>query len=120
MSHQLLENLKIANREFQEFIDQVACEGTKALKCQGAFRRLDKLNHRLQQVSKHLSTQSRRSLEEPEGAIEIMKYGENLKTLRTVIQNLHVSLLAEKTRLDNARANLQSACAWADSLREIS
>jgi len=36
------------------------------------------------------------------------------------METLQFSLLTEKARLDNVRANMQSARAWAASLREIS
>jgi P2-related tail formation protein len=56
----------------------------------------------------------------PEAAYELLKYRDNLKALRGVMETLQFSLLAEKARLENVRANLQSACAWATSVREIS
>ena len=36
------------------------------------------------------------------------------------MEGLQFSLLAEKARLDNVRANVQAACAWAESVRELS
>jgi hypothetical protein len=36
------------------------------------------------------------------------------------MEALQIALLAEKTRLENVRANMQAACAWATSVREIS
>ncbi len=120
MTDEPLDIIRVANREFQEFIDQVAQNGAKVVESRGAVGRLDKINLRLQQVSKFLAGGSKSSLHAPEVACEVLKYGESLQALRSVMQTLQFSLLAEKSRLENARANLQAACAWATSLREIS
>jgi hypothetical protein len=120
MNNELLDIIRIANREFQEFIEQVAQKGARVVESRGAVRRLDKVDLRLQQVSKFLAADAKSSLEAPEAAYEVLKYGENLKALRRAIEILQFSLLAEKARLENVRANLQAACAWATSLREIS
>ena len=120
MNNELLEIIRIANREFQEFIDQVAQSGEKVVESRGALRRLTKVDLRLKQVSKFLATESKSFAQAPEGAYEVLKYRENLRTLRSVMETLQFSLLAEKARLENVRANLQAACAWATSLREIS
>ena len=81
---------------------------------------MDKINLRLQQVSKFLATESWSALQAPEAEHEILKYRENLKALRSIMETLQFSLLAEKARLENVGANLQAAHAWATSLREIS
>jgi hypothetical protein len=120
MNNELLDIIRIANREFQEFIDQVAQNGARVVESRGAVRRLGKVDLRLKQVSEYLATGARASAEEPEAAYEVLKYRENLKILRNVIERLQFSLLAEKARLENVRANMQSACAWAASVREIS
>jgi hypothetical protein len=120
MTYEPLDIIRMANREFQEFMDKVAQNGAKVVESRGAVGRLDKINLRLQQVSQFLAADSRASLRAPEVALEVLKYGENLKALRSVVQTLQFSLLAEKSRLENTRANLQAACAWATSLREIS
>ena len=120
MDNELLDIIRIANREFQEFIDQVAQNGAKVVESRGAVRRLEKVDLRLKQVSEHLASAVKTSAQEPEAAYELLKYRENLRTLRNVIETLQFSLLAEKARLENVRANMQSACAWATSLREIS
>jgi len=120
MNNELLDIIRIANREFQEFIDQVAQNGAKVVESRGAVRRLEKVDLRLQQVSKYLAAESRPSAQAPEAEYEVLKYRENLKSLRSVLETLQFSLLAEKARLENVRANLQAACAWATSLREIS
>jgi len=120
MNNDLLEVMRIANREFQEFIEQVAQSGAQVVESRGAVRRLEKVDLRLKQVSQHLAAGSKSSTLEPEAAYEVLKYRECLKTLRNVMETLQFSLLAEKARLDNVRANLQSACAWATSLRDIS
>ena len=120
MNNELLDIIRIANREFQEFIDQVAENGSKVVESRGAVRRLDKVDLRLKQVSQSLAANSRSSVGAPEAAYELLKYRDNLKALRGVMETLQFSLLAEKARLENVRANLQSACAWATSVREIS
>ncbi len=120
MNNGLLDVIRIANREFQDFIEQVRQSGAKVVESRGAVRRLDKIDLRLKQVSEFLVAGARSSAQQPETAYEVLKYRENLKTLRSVMETLQFSLLAEKARLENVRANLQSACAWATSLREIS
>ncbi|HMD83649.1 MAG TPA: hypothetical protein VKO18_02980 [Terriglobia bacterium] len=120
MNNELLDIMRIANREFQEFIDQVTQNGAQVVESRGAVRRLEKVDLRLKEVSKFLAAESRASAPGPEAAYEVLKYRETLKTLRNVMETLQFSLLAEKARLENVRANLQAACAWATSLREIS
>lgn len=120
MNNRLLDVVRIANRDFQEFIDQVAQSGEKVVEPRGAVRHLTKVDLRLKQVSKILAADSRSSLQAPEAAYEVLKYQENLKTLRHIMETLQFSLLAEKARLENIRANMQAACAWATALREIS
>jgi len=51
MNDELLDIIRVANREFQEFIDQVAQTGEKVVESRGAFRRLTKVDLRLKQVS---------------------------------------------------------------------
>jgi hypothetical protein len=120
MNSELLDVVRIANREFQEFINQVSQNGAKVVESRGAVRRLEKVDLRLKQVSEYLAAGARASAQGPEAAYEILKYRENLKTLRNLMETLQFSLLAEKARLENVRGNLQAACAWATSLREIS
>ena len=120
MDSELLNLIRAANREFQEFIDKASRDGAKSVASRGASRRLDKLDARLKQVSEHLDSAPGSTAHEPEAAYQFMKYRENLKNLRTVLDTLQFSLLAEKARLESLRANMQSACAWAASVREIS
>jgi hypothetical protein len=120
MDNGLLDIIRTANREFQEFINQVSENGAKVVETRGAVRRLQKVDLRLQEVSKFLAAGSRPSADSPEVALEVLKYRENLKALRTTVETLQFSLVAEKARLENVRANMQAACAWATSLREIS
>ena len=63
---------------------------------------------------------SKSSVKAPDAAHEILKYRENLKTLRNVIEKLQLSLLAEKGKIENLRANMRAARAWAAAVREIS
>jgi hypothetical protein len=120
MDNEPVDIIRIANREFQEFIDQVRQNGAKVVESRGAARRLDKIDLRLKQVSEFLAAGAKSSAQNPEAAYEILKYRENLKALRNVMETLQFSLLAEKARMENVRANLQAASAWATSLREIS
>jgi predicted nucleic acid-binding Zn-ribbon protein len=120
MTDDLLDAIRAANREFQEFIDQVAQSGAEVVESRGALRRLEKVQSRLREVAQYLAEEARSPARSPEAAYEILKYRENLKTLRSVMETLQFSLLAEKTRLENIRANLQAARAWAASLRELS
>src|SRR5208282_1555912 len=105
MNNQLLDILRIANREFQEFIDQVTQKGAQVVESRGAVRRLEKVNLRLKQVSQHLAAGSKSPAPEPEAAYEVLKYREKLKALRNAMETLQFSLLTEKARLDNVRAN---------------
>jgi hypothetical protein len=120
MGTELLEVIRDANREFQEFIEKVSQDGAKVVESRGAARRLEKLDLRLKQVSQHLDSASPSAAHQPEAAYQFMKYRENLKTLRNILETLQFSLLAEKARLESTRANMQAACAWASSVREIS
>jgi DNA repair exonuclease SbcCD ATPase subunit len=120
MSNELLDVMRIANREFQEFIEHVAQNDAKVVESRGAVRRLDKVDLLLKRVSKILAAVSPSSLQSPDAANEILKYRENLKTLRSVMETLQFSLQAEKARMESVRSNLQAAGAWATSLREIS
>ena len=120
MKSELLDVVQVANREFQEFIGQFAQIGEKVVESRGAYRRLAKVNLRLKQIARYLAADFKPFAHSPEAAYELLKYRENLKTLRSLMETLQFSLLAEKARLENVRANLEAACAWATSLREIS
>jgi hypothetical protein len=120
MNGKLLDAIRIANREFQEFVEQYAQTGEKVVDSRRALRRLTKIDLRLKQVSRYLAGESKLLPPTPDAAYEVLKYRENLRSLRHVVETLQFSLLAEKARLENVRANLQAASAWATSLREIS
>lgn len=120
MGSEQLDVIRIANREFQEFIDQASQKGARILVSRGAALRLGKLDLRLRQVSQHLASAARSSAHAPEAAYQVMKYRDNLKALRGVLETLQFSLLAERARIENLRANMQAACAWATSVRDIS
>jgi len=120
MNSELMDVIQIANREFQEFIDQVAANGAKVVETRGAMRRLAKVDLQLQSVAKCLAASPKSSVEAPEAAYEVLKYRENLKTLRNVIETLQFSLLAEKGKLENLKANMRAARAWAAAVRDIS
>jgi hypothetical protein len=116
MQNELLDIIRTANREFQEFIHHVARNGLS----HDTLRRVEADNVRLRQFSAHLAVGARSARGAPEPANEFLSYMETLRTLRSTIGSLQSSLLAEKVRLDNIRANLRSARAWAASLRGIS
>lgn len=120
MNNAALDMLRTTNREFQEFIDLVTRNGPKAVASRGGTRRLGAISQRLKQVGEHLGSESSAMLQAPETRLELRRYAENLRTLRSVMQTVQLTLLAEKGRLENARVNLQAACAWASSLRQIS
>ena len=120
MDGELLNLIRVANREFQEFTEKVSRDGAKVVAARGAMPRLEKLDLRLKEVSQRLDSAPGSVADDPEAAYQLMRYRENLKSLRNVLEALQFSLLAEKTRLENLRANMQSACAWAASVREIS
>ncbi len=120
MNNDLLDAIRLANLEFQEFIERVAKSGGKVAESRGAIQRLGRVDLRLKAVSKFLSAGVRPSAQASHAEFEVLKYRDNLKALRGVMETLQSSLLAEKARLGNARTNMQAACAWATSLREIS
>jgi hypothetical protein len=120
MNEQLLEVMRNANREFQEFMDEVSRTGAGVVASRGALRRLEKVDRLLRQVSQWLTSVPHASSDSPEVEFVVVKYRENLKALRNIVETLQFSLLSEKSRLENLRANMQSACAWAATLREIS
>ena len=120
MNGSLLDIMRIANREFQDFLDDIAQSGEKVVGSHGALRRLTKIDLRLKQVSRLLAAETKFFAQTPDAAYEVLKYRDILKSLRSAMETLQFSLLAEKARLENVRANLQAACAWATSLRELS
>ena|ERR1700678_2265214 len=120
MNNELRDVLNIANREFQEFIDQVSQNGTIVVEWGEALRRLVKVDLRLNHVSKLLAVNSKISPEPPEAASAVLKYRDNLKSLLDVMEAFYSSLLAEKSRLDNLKANMRAARKWAASVRDIS
>ncbi len=120
MDNGLLDVIRNANREFREFINLVSENGARVVESRGAAYRLEKVDLRLQQVSKFLAAGSRPSADAPEVEFEVLKYRENMKALRNTVETLQFSLVAEKARLENVRANMQAARAWAASVREIS
>ncbi len=120
MNNELLNVLRSANREIQEFIDEILPMGAKAVESRGVAQRLEKVDRRLKQISYCLAALSRAAAQDPEAAGEVRKYRENLEALRTTLGKLQFSLCAEKARLESVRTNMQAARAWAVSLREIS
>jgi len=120
MNDAALRIIRTANRGFQEIIRQATESGNKAMGTGDAATLLRKIDQRLKQVAKHLGEGATALGTDSEAAIELQMYRENLTRLRHVVETLQSRLLAEKTRMDNVRANLRAARAWATSLREIS
>ena len=120
MNDELLDLVKTANREFQEFVDQVSQEGSKVVESRGAVQRLEKVDLRLRQVTEFLAAIPGKSEPTPEEAYEFLRYRDILRSLRSAMETLQFSLLSERSRLENVRANMQAATAWAASVREIS
>jgi hypothetical protein len=122
MSDRFLEIVRLANREFQAFIDEVEKNGAKVAKTPGAVRRLEKVAHRLNQVDGFLAHRARPVPAGADSEYEILKYRENLKALKGIMETLQYSLLVEKSHIENTRANVnvQAASAWAQSLRQTS
>jgi hypothetical protein len=46
---------------------------------------------------------------------ELLDYRRNLKALKRFLPDLHVRLLAEKSRLETARSHVAAAAAWAQA-----
>ena len=120
MGSALLDAIRKANQEFQDFIGQASESGGKVVVSRGAARRLQRINQRIQQVGRVFSARSPAAEWTAQELQQVVKYRDNLKSLRTVMETLQFSLEAEKARLENVRANMQAACAWAASVREIS
>lgn len=119
MDARLVNAVRIANREFQDFIDAVANDGPNIAKSAEAVRRLRKIARRLSQVDRYLA-HPKASPATPDSEHEILQYRENLKALKKAIETLQYALLAEKSQIENTRANMKSASAWAHSLRQTS
>jgi hypothetical protein len=120
MTKELLDTIRSANCEFREFIDQVSPDGAKVVETQGAILRLGKVDLRLKHVSKCLATVSSSSGEAAEASQQVLKYCENLKILKGIVETIQGSLLVDRARLDSVRANTRAAGAWAASMRQIS
>jgi hypothetical protein len=117
MSTELLDSIRAANREFQEFITVVSSNGGNGNEINKAIGRITRVHLRLKHISKCLASPLKFPLESLDAAEEVQRYRENLKDLKSTIEALQASLLAEKLRLDNARTNMQAARSWAESVR---
>ena len=120
MNNRLIGIIRFANREFQEFIDEVAEDGAKITDTRGAGRRLEKVAQRLRQVDGLLAQEGKPYVAGAGSGDEILKYRENLTALKGVLETLQNSLLVKKSRLENARGSVQAASAWAQLLRQTS
>jgi hypothetical protein len=120
MDSKLRDIIRIANREFQEFIGEVSQNSLKGAELRGAARRLRKVALRLKQVDRYLTERAGSATNALQSEQEFLTYAENLKALRGVLETLQSSLLAQKSSSDNVHANLRAASAWAASLRQTS
>jgi len=120
MNPGLLKFIRTANREFELLIDEISRIGTRIAESPRTLRRLQKIELRLHQVGHYLEEISEPIDEVAESELEVLKYRENLKVLGTVLETLQFSLLAQKSHLENAQANLNAANAWATALRHTS
>jgi DNA repair exonuclease SbcCD ATPase subunit len=116
----LLGVTRIANLEMQELMDEVSQKGLKILESRGALGRLKRLVLRLRQVDRHLAEGRGSGAKLAEAESEVLRYEENLKALKAALETLQRSLLAQKSHLENIRANLGAASSWAASLRQTS
>ena len=115
-----LEVIRIANREFREFSDRFSVAGMGLEQCLDASRRLGKVSLRLKQVERLIAQRLHTKQPEPGLDETLQEYGQNLKALKEIVENLESTLLARKTGMDNARARMNAADAWARSVRELS
>lgn len=120
MASELRKALWAANHEFPRFMDQTSHDGAKVTASLAVTGRLEKVNQRLQQIAQYLGARSDFTETGPEEARELAIYRENLQSLRSALEGFQSSLVAEKAHLERARGNMQAACSWAASLREIS
>jgi len=116
----ILQVIRIANREFQDFAERFSEQDPAYGQYAEAARRLGKVSLRLKQVERVLARRAEGDQEEPELDQAVLEYGENLKALKKIVENLELMLLARKSRFEDARAHLQAANAWATSMRQIS
>jgi len=120
MGDQFADIVRMANREFQEFIEEITKSDKKVAKTRGVVRRLEKVTRRLSQVNHYLTRRATPVLAQTESEYEILKYVENLKALKGILETLQSSLLIEKSHLETTRAKMRAADAWAQSLRQTS
>ena len=119
MDEALLESVRAANQELQQFIE-LACPDGKRREVEDTVRRLSRVNLRLKHVSKCHAAAPRSFLESCSEGGEIQKYRDNLVALKRIVEKLQAFLLAERVRLNHRRFNVQAASAWADATRACS
>jgi hypothetical protein len=117
MNNELLDSIRAANREFQEFIKIASPKGGNGQKFETAIPLLSRVHFRLKHISKCLATNSKSYHESPESADEVEQYRKNLRALQETIEAIQTSVLSERIRLNSARTNVQAARAWAESVR---
>ena len=119
MDEALLESVRAANQELQQFIE-LACPDGKRREVEDTVRRLSRVHLRLKHVSKCHAAAPRSFLESCSEGGEIQKYRDNLVALKRIVEKLQAFLLAERVRLNHRRFNVQAASAWADATRACS
>jgi HPt (histidine-containing phosphotransfer) domain-containing protein len=116
----LLNLIRIANREFRDFFEEVSRVATGVERPSVAFVRIQQVARRLEQVGKLLERPLRLADWTGFAGREIAEYQENLRRLRNALETIQYALLAERSHLQNVWANLQAASAWAATLKQTS
>ena len=82
MNNELLDSIRAANREFQEFIEVASPKGREWAKFETAIPLLSRVHFRLKHISKCLAANPTSYLESPESADEVEQYRKNLRALQ--------------------------------------
>jgi hypothetical protein len=120
MATSLRDALKVASREIRRFIDEISQDGAQVAEPRRMGRSLIKISLRLKLVDRCLAAISESSPQRIEAREEILKCKENLQALESALEGLRTALLARKSEIEKAQANLRAANAWAASLRQTS
>jgi len=115
-----LEKLRLANREFREFVEEVSKHGASPGQPRLALGRIEHISATLVQVGQHLKQALRTPEHSEEFRRELQQYEERLREMKGVLERLQYSLLVERARMQEIRAHLEAASAWAAPLRQTS
>ncbi len=120
MNARLLDVVRIANREFRDFVATFSEQGPGHGQYAEAARRLGRVSLRLKQVERVLADGAKRHSEQAGAEQELLDYEQNLMALKRIVEGLESMLLERKSRFEDIRAHLHAANAWASSLHQIS